>query len=81
MPIVLSILANAGGVGKTTLGVHLAYELNRRNFSVALLDLDPQRSLDVFCGLTASESEDTVVRLFSKDFKGNISFSFLLGRK
>ena len=71
MPIVLSILANAGGVGKTTLGVHIAYELSRRNFSIALLDLDPQRSLDVFCGLTASESKDTVVRLFSKDFKGN----------
>ena len=71
MAIVLSILANAGGVGKTTLGVHIAYELSRRNFSVALLDLDPQRSLDVFCGLTASESEDTVAQLFSKDFKGN----------
>ncbi len=46
--IVLSLLANAGGVGKTTLSVHIAYEILRRGFSVALIDLDPQRSLDVF---------------------------------
>lgn len=71
MPIVLSILANAGGVGKTTLGVHIAYEMSRRNFSVALLDLDPQRSLNVFCGLPMSESENTITRVFSKDFQGN----------
>lgn len=70
MPIILSILANAGGVGKTTLGVHIAYELARRNFSVALFDLDPQRSLDVFCGLPARESVNTIVRVLSKDFKG-----------
>lgn len=70
MPLILSILANAGGVGKTTLGIHLAYEMSRRNFSVVLLDLDPQRSLDVFCGLPPSESANTVVKLFSKDFEG-----------
>ena len=74
MSIVLSILVNAGGVGKTTLGVHLAYEMSRRNFSVALLDLDPQRSLDVFCGLPASEGEYTIAKLFTKDFKGDYPF-------
>jgi chromosome partitioning protein len=37
MPITLSILSNAGGVGKTTIAVHLAYEMGRHNFSVALL--------------------------------------------
>lgn len=71
MPITLSILSNAGGVGKTTIAVHLAYEMGRHNFSVALFDLDPQRSLDVFCGLSAAAADKTVARVLAKDFKGD----------
>lgn len=71
MPIILSILSNAGGVGKTTIAVHIAYEMSRRNFSVALFDLDPQRSLDVFCGLSAVEADETITRVLAKDFKGD----------
>jgi len=74
MPIILSILANAGGVGKTTLGVHLAYEMSYRKFSVALFDLDPQRSLDVFCGLPAAEPQNSISRVFAKDFIGDYPF-------
>lgn len=69
--LVVGILANAGGVGKTTLAAHLAYELCQRGLKVALIDLDPQRALDVFCGLPPAEIENTVVRVFSKDFDGN----------
>jgi chromosome partitioning protein len=68
---VIGILANAGGVGKTTLAVHLAYEASKRGLSVALIDLDPQRALDVFCGLPPVEVENSIVRVFSKDFKGD----------
>ncbi|RUS94945.1 cobyric acid synthase CobQ [Dulcicalothrix desertica PCC 7102] len=71
MQVVLAILANAGGVGKTTLGVHLAYEVSRRKRTVALLDLDPQRSLDVFCGLEGADVSSTIAQVLSKDFKGN----------
>lgn len=71
MPIILSILSNAGGVGKTTIAVHLAYEMGRRNCSVSLFDLDPQRSLDVFCGLSAAEADKTIARVLAKDFKGD----------
>lgn len=47
--IVIGILANAGGVGKTTLAAHLAYEICKGGQTVALIDLDPQRVLDVSC--------------------------------
>lgn len=67
---IIAILANAGGVGKTTLAVHLAYELERRKCSVALIDLDPQRALDVFCGLPGAEPQHSIVSVLAKDFKG-----------
>ncbi|MBP5977630.1 ParA family protein [Brasilonema sp. CT11] len=69
--IVLAILSNAGGVGKTTLAVHVAYSMGKRGFKVALLDLDPQRSLDVFCGLQSAEVNSTLVNVLSKDFQGD----------
>lgn len=71
MQVVVAILANAGGVGKSTLSVHLAYEVSRQGFKVALLDLDPQRSLDVFCGLEGAPASETIAQVLSKDFKGN----------
>ena len=69
--IVIGILANAGGVGKTTLAVHIAYEICKRGQTVALIDLDPQRALDVFCGLPSAEAENSVVQVLGKDFDGN----------
>jgi chromosome partitioning protein len=55
--IKIAILANAGGVGKTTLASNLAHHLARNKISVAVIDLDPQRSLDTFCGLAEVEAE------------------------
>jgi chromosome partitioning protein len=40
----LAIVATKGGVGKTTLAVHLAVAAQRDGLRVALLDLDPQGS-------------------------------------
>jgi chromosome partitioning protein len=71
--VVLAILSNAGGVGKTTLAVHIACEMGQRGFKVAMLDLDPQRSLDVFCGLPPTEAQNTLVSVLSKDFSGGWS--------
>jgi chromosome partitioning protein len=70
-PIIIAILANAGGVGKSTIATHLAYGLAQQHHSVTVLDLDPQRSLDVFCGLDSAPYEESVVQAFAKDFKGD----------
>jgi chromosome partitioning protein len=71
--VVIGIIANAGGVGKSTLAVHLAYELAKHKTSVALIDLDPQRALDVFCGLPPCDPENSIVGVLSKGFTGDWS--------
>ena len=64
----IAVLANAGGVGKTTLVSNLAYILSQQQVSVAAIDLDPQRSLDTFCGLPEVSPEHSTVGLLSESF-------------
>jgi chromosome partitioning protein len=44
MSYVIAVAQRKGGVGKTTLAVSIAAELERRGTTVALIDSDPQRS-------------------------------------
>ena len=70
--VVLWIGANAGGVSKTTLAVHIGYEMAKRGFDVALLDLDTNVSMSQFCGLDKDPPlEQTIAAVFSEDFDGN----------
>lgn len=71
MQIRLAVISNAGGSGKTTLSVHLAYELAKRKFQVVLMDLDPQGSLTLFCGLDLPEPERTLAAVLREDFEGS----------
>ena len=41
---ILALLAQKGGAGKTTIGVHLAVHQDQQGASVLLIDVDPQRS-------------------------------------
>jgi chromosome partitioning protein len=69
--LAIAILANAGGVGKSTLATHVAYELGNCGYRVAMFDLDPQRSLNVFCGLPRLNEGSTTANVLSKDFVGD----------
>lgn len=71
MQLRLALLSNAGGSGKTTLATHLAYLLGRRGFKVALMDLDPQGSVSLFCGLSRPRIQDTIASVLQEGFSGD----------
>ncbi len=69
--VILWIGANAGGVSKTTLAIHVGYEMACRGFDVVLLDLDTNVSMNQFCGLPKSpRPEQTMAAVFSEEFDG-----------
>lgn len=59
--MIIAIANRKGGVGKTTLAVHLATWLSRQGRPTALLDLDTQGSVAYFLGL---EPANDVAELF-----------------
>lgn len=59
--MIIAIANRKGGVGKTTLAVHLATWLSRQGRPVALIDLDTQGSVAYFLGL---EPANDVAELF-----------------
>lgn len=70
----LAIMTGAGGVGKTTLAANLGYEVARKGHSVALLDLDPQGSLNVACRLNKTPAnKKTTAWIYSGFFDGDYS--------
>ncbi|MCP6758444.1 MAG: ParA family protein [Fischerella sp. CENA71] len=70
--LILWIVANAGGVGKTTLGIHLGYRLAQLGWNTLLLDLDTNGSLARFCGLDYSlDPQQTTAALFERNFSGD----------
>ena len=75
----LTLLSNAGGVGKTTLTINLAYEIYLRGKTVAIVDLDNNCSLDVFLKLKPCEIENSVESVFTHHFQGNWHLKPVLG--
>lgn len=55
MPRVISVLNQKGGVGKTTLTIHLATAFARRGSKVLLVDADPQASALDWSGARQTE--------------------------
>jgi chromosome partitioning protein len=71
----LMIASNAGGSGKTTLAVHLAYEVATKGYSVTLVELDSNNSFRVFLGLNPPSPSESVALVLKRDFAGDYPFS------
>ena len=68
----IAIESNAGGSGKTTLAIHLAYALGKKGCKVILIDLDQNGSLSLFTGETTTYGrEQSLAAIFDAGFDGN----------
>lgn len=61
--MIISLLNQKGGVGKTTLAVHLAMCLSKRNLRVLLVDSDPQGSTLDWSASRGGEGDLAVIGL------------------
>ena len=59
--MVYALVSQKGGVGKTTLSIHLADALARRGARVLLIDADPQASASKWSTVRAGENRFSVV--------------------
>jgi chromosome partitioning protein len=68
----ICVASNAGGSGKTTATVHLAYAIAHRGFRVTIIELDISSSLSTFTGLPMNpEPRESIAVVFSPDFAGD----------
>jgi chromosome partitioning protein len=64
--IVIAVLANAGGVGKSTLAAHLGYEIAKKKVPVGLIDLDSNCTLDILAGLEPADIKNSSFQIFDE---------------
>jgi chromosome partitioning protein len=69
--MVLGIMSNSGGVGKTTVAAHLAYLLAKKGYRTLVIELDQQDSFRLSAGLGICEPDKSAAKIFQPDFKGD----------
>lgn len=75
---IIAVISNSGGVGKSTIVRNLGYEMSKLGLTVALIDLDPQHNLDLFCGFPLTDRmEETIVSVLSEKYTGSWPFSII----
>jgi chromosome partitioning protein len=68
----LALASNAGGSGKTTTAVHLAYAVAQAGYKVVIIELDYSGSLSAFTGLPHNPPfEQSSAYILQKSFKGD----------
>jgi chromosome partitioning protein len=67
----ICVASNAGGSGKTTSSVHLAYGLAKKGYKVTIIELDVSGSLMTFTGLDEPNPEYSLATIFKPEFNGN----------
>lgn len=69
--VILGVMSNSGGVGKTTVSAHLAYPLAKKGYKTLLIELDQQDSLRLWTGLGIADPEHSAAKIFQPTFKGD----------
>lgn len=67
----LAIASNAGGSGKTTMAIHIAYVVASIGYKVVIVELDQSGSMRIFAGLKSAVFEESAAAVLSKNFQGN----------
>ena len=89
---VISIVNNKGGVAKTTTAFNLSCALSRLGKRVLMIDLDPQSSLTIYCGLEPLELKKSIYdvltnhceakdALMNSPIEGTVSYTHLQARR
>lgn len=68
----ICIASNAGGSGKTTTAIHIAFAVAQRGFKVTIVELDISSSLSTFTGLPMNPApQDSIAAVFDPAFNGS----------